>query len=59
MERDPFVHYDLSETLVSRNNHLIEKLLEIYPNTHAIRYIPDFPLIAQYEINISKILKYY
>jgi hypothetical protein len=50
-------NYDLSETSVSRYNLLVEKLLEIYANTHGIRYVPDDPVAAHYKLNISKVLK--
>jgi hypothetical protein len=50
-------NYYFSETLVSRDNHLVEELLEIYANTHGIRYGSDYPIAAHCKLNISKVLK--
>lgn len=55
--KEPFVNYPLSEIPISSENDLVEQLLEIYPNTHPMRYVPDLPLVAKFESDSSAILK--
>lgn len=56
-EKTPFINYHLSKISISNDNPLIEKLLDLYPNTNPIRYVPNLPVVAKYESDNSKVLK--
>lgn len=42
---ETFVKYTLSEFEIQTEDSIIEALMEVYPNTHPIRYVPNLPII--------------
>lgn len=42
----PFLKYNLSQIEISTDDRCIEQLLETYPNTHPLRYVPDLPVVG-------------
>lgn len=52
-----FEKYKLSKIKISTEDAEIEHLLESFPNTHPLRYVPDLPIVEQENDRPTTILK--
>ena len=48
LQQEPFTNYKLSQAIILDNNPLVDQLLDLYPNTHPMRYVPDLPIYDDY-----------